>query len=194
MNFITEKLYFAKFKRTYHLTTGEIVLWDALFMASNCVGLGKKFTVSDKLLCVDCSMSQNGLANARKGLIKAGLLVCSPYKPGEHRVYQLKSLEQIMQSQYRSQNFLPETDCVNGAVSDTVTGTVTDCVTDTVSYNINNKREIEKQYKTKEKRIPQFSSFSSHEVMDEDDLLAQRIQEERVRKYKEQMRGETFAG
>lgn len=186
MNFITEKLYFAKFKRIHHLTTGEIALWDALFMASNCVGLGKKFTISDKLLCADCSMSQNGIANARKGLIKAGLLTCSPYKRGELRTYRLKSMEQIMQSQFYSQNNDPYGDFVNHNGTDSGNDIVTDTVTETVT-NINNKtRQKQKQYNSYKIRPTRFNNCGSSYPMSEDDILAMKIQNKRVKEMKEQ--------
>ena len=191
MNFITEKLCFTRFKRSHHLSTGEIVLWDALFMASNSVGLGKKFTISDKLLCVDCSMSQNGISNARKGLINAGLLICSPYRPGEQRTYQLKSMEQIMNSHFHSQNFLSDTNCVNSDVSFAVNDSVSDSVTETGSDIINKKREKEKQYKTKGTRINQFNRCSFEEEMGEDDILALEIQHKRMREMFEKERDQT---
>ncbi len=191
MNFITEKLCFTRFKRSYHLSTGEIALWDALFMASNSVGLGKKFTISDKLLCVDCSMSQNGLSNARKGLIKAGLLVCSPYRPGEQRTYQLKSMEQIMNSHFHSQIFFSDTDCVNNDMSSDVNDSVSDTVTETVSDNINKKRERKKQYKTKGVRVNPFNCISACDTMDDDDILALKIQQKRMKEMFEKERNQT---
>lgn len=173
MNFITEKLYFTKFKRTSHLTTGEIALWEALFMASNSVGLGLPFQVPDQLLCVDTSLSQSGLAKARKGLIRAGLLTSTPYRQNKPRTYRLVSLEEKMQKQYP-----PKTGTATGCQSVGTTQSATQSASD------KNKYKNKKQNKTKQKN----RVWNAEERITEDDLLAIRLQEERIRQFRKEQK------
>ena len=187
MNYITEHLCFTRYIRTHKISTGEIALWYALFSASNSIGLGKPFSVSDASLCNDCKLSKNGLIKAKQNLIEKGLLTSSEYKPGALKVYRLKSMEQLI----KSNDFLFLSDSESGTDSGIPestdggnhggTDSGTDSATNSGTYTINKKREKEKQYKTKRN-----VQYDSSRPLSEDDLLAEKIQLRRMERQRKE--------
>lgn len=154
MNYINEQLCFLRYLRNHRLSSGEVALWYAFFAASNNHGLGKEFSVSDHLLTIYSGLGQTRLAEARKLLIKRGLLACSPYRKREIRRYQLTSMEQLMEQSEESDIFLCEEEGVSNSetksVSNCESNSETNSVTKSVSNSVTCIKEKEEQEQTQE--------------------------------------------
>lgn len=167
MNYINEQLCFLRYLRNHRLSSGEVALWYAFFAASNNRGLGKEFSVSDHLLTIYSGLGQTRLAEARKLLIKRGLLACSPYRKREIRRYQLTSMEQLMEQSEESDIFL----CEEEGVSNSETNSVSNCesnsetnsVTKSVSNSVTCIKEKEEQEQTQEQEKDEKKAYGTFE-------------------------------
>lgn len=152
MNYITEQLCFLRYLRNHQLSSGEVSLWYALFASSNNNGLGKEFTVSDNLLRLYSGLGQSRLAQARKKLEEAGLLICSPYRPKELRTYRLVSLEKVMSSSQSEEFFLPENESESTMESKGESKQDTNCASKSTSKSASNSTTYIKKKKKEENK------------------------------------------